>query len=232
MYELILENVEEKNPKDSNSVTPLHLAAQMGHFEMCKLIIENVLERNPKNSNGNTPLHYAAQGGHLEVCQLIMKNLKKRPKVQRPTAKVLGHFSHSVLAKGPRSNLTKLQERDPNPRNFEGNTPLHLALQNGDFDLCKLILKNAYDKNPIGSNGMSLLHTAAQKGQYENFKFFFEHIKENPKDSNDVTPLHLAALNGHFEICKLIIENIQDESHDQKNPKGVAHLRNQQCSLL
>ena len=52
---LIIENVEEKNPKDHYGVTPLHRAAKEGHLEICRLIIENVEEKNPKRDNGWTP---------------------------------------------------------------------------------------------------------------------------------------------------------------------------------
>ena len=47
--QLILENVQEKNPKDNEGKTPLHYAAQNGYSNVCRLILENVLEKNPKS---------------------------------------------------------------------------------------------------------------------------------------------------------------------------------------
>ena len=50
--QLILENVQEKHPKNYDGWTPLHWAAQNGHSELCQFILENVQENNPKNHDG------------------------------------------------------------------------------------------------------------------------------------------------------------------------------------
>ena len=55
--------------------TPLLVAAQFGHTEVCKLLLEtgkaNVKETTP---DGFTPLLHAAQSGHNEVCELLLAN--------------------------------------------------------------------------------------------------------------------------------------------------------------
>ena len=88
--EMIMENMDEKNPKGDWGVTPLHRAAENGKLEVCKLILENLLcnremckryqcDKNPKNDNYFTPLHMAGMIGHLEVCKLIIENVCKNP---------------------------------------------------------------------------------------------------------------------------------------------------------
>ena len=75
-YQLIMENIENKNPQNVYKLTPLHVAARNGHFFVCELIINNILEKNPRDQkSGWTPLHCAAQNGHLGVCQLILNNI-------------------------------------------------------------------------------------------------------------------------------------------------------------
>ena len=77
----IMENSDDKNPKDRFGWTPLHKAAQKGHLSVCQLIVRNVDDKNPKNYNGCTPLHWAAENGHLSVCQIIVENVDdKNPK--------------------------------------------------------------------------------------------------------------------------------------------------------
>ena len=44
---MIIKCVNNKNPKDKYGETPLHEAADNGHYEICQLIIEN-LEGNSK----------------------------------------------------------------------------------------------------------------------------------------------------------------------------------------
>ena len=72
--QLILKNVENKNPKDSYGGTPLHCAAIHGSKEICDLFLENcdILDKNPKNHYGQTPLHWAAEHGHVEVCRSFL----------------------------------------------------------------------------------------------------------------------------------------------------------------
>ena len=81
IFNQIFEKSKNKNEAKIDGVTPLHLAAEIGHFSICKLIIEHVKEKNPEDNIGWTPLHRAAENGHLEICQLITENAPdKNPK--------------------------------------------------------------------------------------------------------------------------------------------------------
>ena len=71
----IMENSDDKNPKDKVGWTPLHMAAATGHLSVCQLIVEAVHDKNPKDNYGWTPLHSAAVNGHMSVCQLIVENV-------------------------------------------------------------------------------------------------------------------------------------------------------------
>ena len=53
----------DKNPKDKEHITPLHLAAENGHIAICEFILNNVVYKNPPNKTGWTPLHWAAGKG-------------------------------------------------------------------------------------------------------------------------------------------------------------------------
>ena len=71
---LLVENVEDKNPKDNFGFTPLHEAAMNGRLSLCQLIVVNVDDKNPIHNYGGTPLH-------LAVCQLLVENITdKNPK--------------------------------------------------------------------------------------------------------------------------------------------------------
>ena len=63
--------VEDKNPRSNAGVTPLHIAAQRGHFKVCKLIVDDIVDKNPTAAKSRlTPLHVAAKNGQLEVCKI------------------------------------------------------------------------------------------------------------------------------------------------------------------
>ena len=55
-YEIEIKDVEQR--------TPLHLAAEMGHFSICELLIDKSEDKNPIDHWEMTPLHYAARNNH------------------------------------------------------------------------------------------------------------------------------------------------------------------------
>ena len=102
VFKFIFENTEDKNPRDVDGQTPLHIAAENGCLDICELILKNpdVKDKNPRLGNrwvrdlkGETPLHLAAKGGHLEVCQLILTYAEdKNPK--RSDGMTPGQMAH------------------------------------------------------------------------------------------------------------------------------------------
>ena len=66
--------IVNKNPRDKCGMTPLHMAAQKGHLEVCKMIMECLEDKNPIDRLGETPLHFAAKNGHFDTCKLFIAN--------------------------------------------------------------------------------------------------------------------------------------------------------------
>ena len=67
--------VQDKNPADENGWTPLHIAAEQGHHDICQIIIENVETKNPTDENGDTPLKIAIENEHSTIIRLIKEQL-------------------------------------------------------------------------------------------------------------------------------------------------------------
>ena len=95
-----------------------------------------------------------------------------------------------------------------NWRNAWVNTPLHIAVDKGCFEVYNLIIANGVIENP------KYLSLATLEGHLELYKLILGNTKvKTPEDVDGSTPLHCAAMNGHFYICKFILEHI-----DGKNP--------------
>ena len=127
-----------------------------------------------------------------------------------------------------------IQTQNPGEINYgycdcsNGNTPLHIAAENGQLSFCQLIIPYLTDKNPRGYiNGRfdrrSPLDLAALNGHLDVFKLFFENNDDEKNPKNEFclgeTPLHLAAEKGHFNICNFIIQKLEDK----KNPKDYSN---------
>ena len=108
------------------------------------------------------------------------------------------------------------EEEDKNPKDFLGNTPLHIAAKDPrKLNICKLILENTQDKNPPNENydKNTPLHIAALSGNIEYFELFLNYSSDiMPKNCNENTPFHLAAENNYLELCEFFISKIKGDS--------------------
>merc|ERR1712079_821915 len=86
--------------------------------------------------------------------------------------------------------------KEDNPMNKStGVTGLHMAAENGHFDICQLIINNIADKNPADVNGFTPLHLAAQNGHSEIYGLMVQNaIEKNPAANNGQTPVHIAKI--------------------------------------
>ena len=160
VFQYILARTGNKNPKDSQGLTPLHIAVQLSNLEITKQILKKLNGKIPsktlhhcaakngdlnmfktlfdhftdktQQSNGVTPLYYAAQYGRLDICKFIV------------------------------SNSSQLSSKYKS-----GDTPLHIAAKEGHLEVCKLLFKKMKIKNPENESGKTPLHLASENNQWK-----------------------------------------------------------------
>ena len=201
----------DKNPKaPKDGLTPFHLAAQNGHFKVCKFLVLVLRSGNPRTEEGFTPLHFAALNGHSRICKLILN-----PKSQNPKTRSGWSALHSAAKGGDLktcklilNNMEDFQNKNPS-HYLHGETPLHNAATFGHYEVYRLIMSKTKNKNPGDMCGRTAFHAAAAKGHIELCKLIMDQIaKKNPGCGNGWTPLHIAASNGNLELCQLILDNL------------------------
>ena len=94
------------------------------------------------------------------------------------------------------------------------DTPLHLAADAGNIEMCQMIVDSLSVKNPvIDADGTTLLHSLAHYNLVEPCRMVMERVdNKNPRNLIGYTPLHIAAENGNFEVCSLIIASVKDKN--------------------
>ena len=153
----IVDNTEDKNPRDTNGNRPLHYAAMMGHLDTLKYLVDKEvksriagpyknLERNPRNNSGYTPLHEAALRGHLDIVMYLVDRIDNK-----------------------------------NPRNNSGTTPLHEAAEKGHIDVVKYIVANINEKNPSDKWGNTPRKLAISNSYFDIAKLLNSCIKLIPR---------------------------------------------------
>jgi len=61
------------NARDSEEMTPLHLATIFENKEIVNELLNHQADPNAKNETGNTPLHFAAEASNLELLKLLVE---------------------------------------------------------------------------------------------------------------------------------------------------------------
>ena len=115
---------------------------------------------------------------------------------------------HEVIA------MLDAGEVDVNSQNHNGQTPLHIAVEEGIHDMIKTLLKyganpNIQDSLETGSNNP--MHVAVSKNMVTTLEMFLDLEEPNApdlemKNSNGFTVLHIAAVKGYANICRILVE--------------------------
>jgi HEAT repeat protein len=93
--------------------------------------------------------------------------------------------------------------------NFQ--TPLHIAVSNGDMAMAELLLANDADINAENRRGFTPLSYVAGDGHTELAKFLIaKGAIVDCRTKDYMTPLHLAASNGYSALVELLIANGAD----------------------
>lgn len=183
-------SVHKINPdtRDSESITPLMIAAHAGHFRCCKVLMDKGADVNATDILDRTALHYAASSvrGYRTIALLCSKG---------STVNKYDILLETPLHRSFRCERHKSTKRlirwgaDESAKNADGKTPLE-----------------AYS-NYIANK----LHDLTEAGKWKEIRDLFTTNTVNPDfKKDDVTPLMIAAYKGYFRCCKILIDNGAD----------------------
>lgn len=159
---LLLQNQADIEQKDFFGQTALHIAAIEDQLDCLKVLLEFKPNIDSLTKEHATPLHLAAQYGSKGALETLLKN----------NAKVTSEDSHKKIvlhyaAMNHKSNVSQIitllikdYRANPNAQDDEGNTPLHIAVQNNNVVAIKSLISNKADKNIKNNLGLTALDKA------------------------------------------------------------------------
>ncbi|KAG6739607.1 hypothetical protein POTOM_057209 [Populus tomentosa] len=132
-------------PEDKKGGNLLHLAASMGFLFGARLLVSRCpVAASQRNEEGNLPIHVACRKGHLEVVRELLINWFD-------PMDFLNEKEQNILHVAAESGQGKLVEeilgnRDMealiNEKDYDGNTPLHLAAMYGRSEIMQALLSD------------------------------------------------------------------------------------------
>ncbi|KAM7515882.1 hypothetical protein LguiA_005465 [Lonicera macranthoides] len=175
----------DPNKKDYDGRSPLHLAASRGFEDTTLFLIQEGVDLNVIDNFGNSPLLEAIKSGHDKVASLLVKEGASL-NVEEP-----GSFLCSIVVKGDSEFLRRVLSNgiDPNSRDYDHRTPLHVAASQGLYLMAKFLLdagasvfsKDRWGNTPLdegrlcGNKNMIKILEEAKSSQLSEFH---DHLQE------------------------------------------------------
>ncbi|XP_026781745.3 B-cell lymphoma 3 protein [Pangasianodon hypophthalmus] len=186
--------------------TPLHLAVITHQPGVVEALLQGGADPEALDRNGQTALHLCCEHQQDACLRVILSHLSRLPCC--PSACL-------------------------NSRNFEGLTPLHLAVQDGNKKLAKMLLDSGADINAVDiKSGRSPLIYAVEKSCMEMINFLVENgCNVNAQSYSGNTALHIACGRGEVEAVRVLLKNGADSSlKNYHNDTAVMVAKNKKVS--
>ncbi|XP_062589127.1 serine/threonine-protein phosphatase 6 regulatory ankyrin repeat subunit B-like [Saccostrea cucullata] len=193
---------------DNDGWTVLLQAAWGGNIEIFELLIKEGLDVNSTTNQGETVLHLCCLSGKYKMCTYLVN---KHPDLVKKNDFRGFNVLHSAAWGGNINIFKNLMERglDVKGTSNYGHTAVHESSMNGNFQLCKYLVKNYLELvEVIDNNGESVLHKAAFAGNVDIFKLLVDKRLDITSTTNEgKTVLHLCCMNGNLQMCKYLASN-------------------------
>lgn len=162
---LILEKRIKINAKTKKmQLRPLHMAAARGSHSAVWLLIEKDAASSLYDVNNRSALHFAVEGGHYKVAQLLCWKFHSLIDIGDAEKRTALHYAASL----GHLHIVELlldNRADINSCDFEGNTPLHLAVcQEQEQVVIGLIRRGADLNKPNKKMKKRMLRLASESG--------------------------------------------------------------------
>ncbi|KAK3090273.1 hypothetical protein FSP39_010553 [Pinctada imbricata] len=233
-------------------VSPLHTAAKNNSVDLCRLLLENGAKIDVRDCKMKTPLHYAARRGNLEVLEIqygadvkardvnestpflfaaaegMIETIKHI--IQADTVDSIVSASYNGVADGKKgSKMFEKGVRENkvvHQKDNEGNTALHLAIQNNQPETVEYLLKIGCDVNEHNNLNLAPLHVAAVTGNVVIAQSLLASgATVDVRDTDFMTPIHRAALYDKTNVLEKLMDcggNINAKTRSQMTALLVA----------
>ncbi|XP_057318326.1 uncharacterized protein LOC130663224 [Microplitis mediator] len=182
--------------------TPLNIAISNGNKEVVELLIENKADVKAAPGFLNSLLHMAIKKNNFEILDILI-NID-------PT-EVYPSYGQPPLLTAVRENnfeMTRYLIKFGADVNTCYDYPLHIAVNNNNKNIVKLLIENKANVNFITESGVSALGIAVEEESFELVKILLDSgANINLSSDKDYSPLQHAIMKGNYRIAKYLINH-------------------------
>ncbi|XP_032940393.1 B-cell lymphoma 3 protein [Catharus ustulatus] len=203
--------------QDEDGDTPLHIAVAQGALAVARRLVALFLrggrDLDVYNHLRQTPLHLAVITGQVSLVRLLVAQ-GASPMAPDRLGRTCAHLACAHLAAaGPRPRILRELLRGPGgapdlqARDYEGLTPLHVAVASGSRESVLVLLEHGADVDAVDiKSGRSALLHAVESGSEEMAELLLQHgASVNSQSYSGCTALHAAAARGRLRLLRLLL---------------------------
>ncbi|XP_015281361.1 PREDICTED: B-cell lymphoma 3 protein [Gekko japonicus] len=205
--------------QDEDGDTPLHIAVVQENLSVARRLVglfqKGQRDLDAFNNLRQTPLHLAVITGQPALVKLLLSHGASPMVLDRNGQTAL----HLACEHGSLRCLQEMLEGRPSPldleaRNFEGFTPLHVAVATSNHDVILTLLEHGADVDAVDiKSGRSPLLHAVENNNLEMVELLLQHgANVNAQSYGGNTALHAASGRGFLDALRLLVRNGADGS--------------------
>ncbi|XP_021301267.1 ankyrin-1 isoform X1 [Sorghum bicolor] len=174
----LISNQADPNKADNSGITPLHIAARQGCYEIAEYLLSKGANVDPLCQDGQSPLLCAALQGNERIVTLLLKH---NADYNRMSKKMITPLLASLHC----SSLSCLEilieaGADVNFRSPSGPVILMEAVDDGFTEIVKFLLEAGADPNIADEDGRIPIMCAGAHGKRELVEILFPWTKPIP----------------------------------------------------
>ena len=215
--QLDVKSILQLQAVDRDGLTPIHLAARKGSYDVLDFMISKATEHGLKPQNvfrylsekESTPLHFAVESNSLEIVRILLKFGASPVTTSRKQSPPI----HLACSQNKLSMVEEMVEQCGNEilnsKNEEGQTPLHSSSSlMGGKQLISFLLSKGSLLDAQDTNGHTPLQVAVQFGNVASVEQLLA-SGSSPliKDACGCNCLHIAVMFKRREVFKRLLEH-------------------------
>ena len=211
LCQLLIEKNVILTKKDLFSRQALHLACQMGNFELVSLLLNSsAISINAVDDNNRNCLFYAIDHGNENIVDLLLeKNIQIKIRDQVGDTPLHLAVQHSSNAYQLTASLLKQADGKDliNEAATDGMKPILLAANAKQAEVIYLLMKNGADLTAVDNEHHTALHLACRSGCMKSVFYLVEfgRLNVNELDCYRQTPIFYAYATNNFVLVEYLV---------------------------